>query len=121
MGKFWPSARPTAFLWLIGSPSSLSAFTRLQLPDRCATGGCRRDKVETWRAQWDKTVAKHALVKADPINPQRVVHELSPRLPDHAIITSDSGSCANWFARDLQIRQDFSVELIRHGRAGDTV
>ncbi len=64
-----------------------------------------REKVETWRAQWDKTVTKRALVKADPINPQRVVHELSPRLPDRAIITSDSGSCANWFARDLQIRK----------------
>lgn len=70
-----------------------------------------RDKVETWRAQWDKTVAKRALVKADPVNPQRVVHELSPRLPDHAIITSDSGSCANWFARDLQIRQGMQCSL----------
>lgn len=70
-----------------------------------------RDKVETWRTQWDKTVAKRALVKADPINPQRVVHELSPRLPDHAIITSDSGSCANWFARDLQIRQGMQCSL----------
>ena len=70
-----------------------------------------RDKVQTWRAQWDKTVAKRALVKADPINPQRVVHELSPRLPDHAIITSDSGSCANWFARDLQIRQGMQCSL----------
>jgi pyruvate dehydrogenase (quinone) len=70
-----------------------------------------RDKVQTWRAQWDKTVAKRALVKTDPINPQRVVHELSPRLPDHAIITSDSGSCANWFARDLQIRQGMQCSL----------
>ena len=70
-----------------------------------------RDKVEGWRADWDKTLEKRALVKADPINPQRVVHELSPRLPDHAIVTSDSGSCANWFARDLQIRRGMQCSL----------
>ena len=39
---------------------------------------------------------------ADPVNPQRVAWELSPRLPERAIITSDSGSCANWYARDVQ-------------------
>ena len=70
-----------------------------------------RDKVVSWRAHWDKTLEKRALVKADPINPQRVVHELSPRLPDQAIVTSDSGSCANWFARDLQIRQGMQCSL----------
>src|ERR1041385_6011929 len=41
---------------------------------------------------------------ADPINPQLVFHELSKRLPDNAIISSDSGSAANWFARDLRMR-----------------
>ena len=39
---------------------------------------------------------------ADPINPQRVFCELSPRLPDDAILTSDSGSAANWYARDIK-------------------
>ncbi|AUF96025.1 thiamine pyrophosphate-requiring protein [Pseudomonas sp. 02C 26] len=68
-------------------------------------------KVEGWRKDWDKKLAKRALTSADPINPQRVVHELSPRLPDNAIITSDSGSCANWFARDLQIRRGMQCSL----------
>nr|WP_314872476.1 thiamine pyrophosphate-requiring protein [uncultured Pseudomonas sp.] len=68
-------------------------------------------KVEGWRKDWDKKLAKRALTSADPINPQRVVHELSPRLPDNAIITSDSGSCANWFARDLQIRDGMQCSL----------
>lgn len=70
-----------------------------------------RKKVESWRASWDKTLDKRALVKADPVNPQRVVHELSPRLPDAAIITCDSGSCANWFARDLKIRRGMMCSL----------
>ncbi|MFG0681704.1 thiamine pyrophosphate-requiring protein [Pseudomonas sp. xss_4] len=70
-----------------------------------------RKKIEKWRASWDKTLSKRALVKADPINPQRVVHELSPRLPDLAIISSDSGSCANWYARDLMIREGMQCSL----------
>ncbi|MHC8305278.1 thiamine pyrophosphate-requiring protein [Pseudomonas sp. PB3P13] len=70
-----------------------------------------RKKVEGWHASWDKTLEKRALVKADPVNPQRVVHELSPRLPDAAIITCDSGSCANWFARDLKIRRGMMCSL----------
>ena len=70
-----------------------------------------RDKVETWRAGWEKTLTKRAMASADPINPQRVVYELSPQLPDQAIITSDSGSCANWFARDLKIRKGMQCSL----------
>jgi pyruvate dehydrogenase (quinone) len=70
-----------------------------------------RKKVEGWRASWEKTLEKLALAKAKPINPQRLVYELSPRLPDHAIITSDSGSCANWYARDLKIRRGMQCSL----------
>ncbi|MBA1378882.1 thiamine pyrophosphate-requiring protein [Pseudomonas brassicacearum] len=70
-----------------------------------------RKKIEGWRADWDKTLEKRALVSAKPINPQRVTYELSPRLPDRAIITSDSGSCANWYARDIQIRRGMMCSL----------
>ncbi|MEB3840574.1 thiamine pyrophosphate-requiring protein [Pseudomonas guariconensis] len=70
-----------------------------------------RTKVEGWRKAWDKKLTQRALSKAAPINPQRVVHELSPRLPDAAIITCDSGSCANWFARDLRIRPGMECSL----------
>ena len=51
------------------------------------------------------------MTSANPVNPQRVVWELSPRLPERAIITSDSGSCANWFARDLKIRRGMMCSL----------
>lgn len=70
-----------------------------------------RKKIEHWRADWDKTLEKRALVSAKPINPQRVTFELSPRLPDRAIITCDSGSCANWYARDIQIRRGMMCSL----------
>jgi len=57
------------------------------------------------------TLAHRAMQPARPINPQRVVWELSPRLPERAIITSDPGSCANWFARDLKIRRGMMCSL----------
>src|SRR5205823_4339168 len=64
-----------------------------------------RKSIEGWTRDWWKTLEDRAMQPADPINPQRVAWELSPRLPDRAIITSDSGSCANWYARDLRIRR----------------
>ncbi|AXP02984.1 thiamine pyrophosphate-requiring protein [Pseudomonas fluorescens] len=70
-----------------------------------------RKKIEHWRERWDRTLEKRARVSAKPINPQRVTFELSPRLPEHAVITCDSGSCANWFARDLKIRRGMMCSL----------
>ena len=37
-------------------------------------------------------------VDADPVNPMRIVSELSRRIPDNAIVTADSGSSTNWYA-----------------------
>jgi pyruvate dehydrogenase (quinone) len=48
---------------------------------------------------------------ADPLNPQRVYWELSPRLPERCILASDSGSGTNWYARDLKIRRDMMASL----------
>jgi pyruvate dehydrogenase (quinone) len=52
-----------------------------------------------------------AMNSADPINPQRVFWELSSRLPDNCIISSDSGSSANWYARDVKIRRGMMASL----------
>jgi pyruvate dehydrogenase (quinone) len=70
-----------------------------------------RKQVEDNVAEWWKTLEARALHSANPVNPQRVTWELSPRLPDRAIITSDSGSCANWYARDLKIRRGMMCSL----------
>jgi len=64
-----------------------------------------RDEIERGLKEWNETLEARAKTKAHPVNPQRVVWELSPRLPDNAIVTSDSGSCANWFARDYRVKQ----------------
>ena len=70
-----------------------------------------RTEIEKNVAGWWKTLEERAMVTANPVNPQRVTWELSPRLPDRAIITSDSGSCANWYARDLKIRRGMMCSL----------
>jgi pyruvate dehydrogenase (quinone) len=70
-----------------------------------------RKKIERNVADWWETLEERAMETADPINPQRVFWELSPRLPDHCILTCDSGSAANWYARDLKIRQGMMASL----------
>jgi len=55
-------------------------------------------------ARWWEVMQRRAATAADPINPEQVFGELSPRLPDDAILTSDSGSAANWYARHIKIR-----------------
>jgi pyruvate dehydrogenase (quinone) len=54
--------------------------------------------------EWWQVIDARAMNEANPINPQRVFHELSPRLPDNSILSADSGTAANWFARDIKIR-----------------
>lgn len=70
-----------------------------------------RDGIAKNIAGWWETLEARAKASANPVNPQRVVWELSPRVPDRAIITSDSGSCANWYARDLRIRRGMMCSL----------
>ncbi|MEI7297854.1 thiamine pyrophosphate-requiring protein [Paraburkholderia tropica] len=74
---------------------------------------------ESWRnrivhanERWQRVLDERAQAPTGgKVNPQRVVTELSPRLPDGAIVTSDSGSCANWYARDLKIRRGMMCSL----------
>lgn len=70
-----------------------------------------RQQIEKNVAQWWDVVEERAMLEADPINPQRVFWELSNRLPDNCILSADSGSAANWFARDLKIRRGMMASL----------
>jgi len=75
------------------------------------SGGAWRKRIAGNMAEWWKTLEGRAMQSANPVNPQRVAWELSSRLPDRAIITSDSGSCANWYARDLKMRRGMMASL----------
>ena len=63
-----------------------------------------RKKIDGWIEEWWDTLEARAMTAAHPVNPQRVVWEMSPHLPDNAIVASDSGSCANWYARDYRVK-----------------
>ena len=72
----------------------------------------RHNEATEWReevtdnvARWWETVERQAMLSADPVNPMRVVWELSERLPDDAIVCADSGSSTNWYARCLKMRE----------------
>ncbi len=70
-----------------------------------------RQKIEGEVAEWWNLIEHRAHLAADPINPQLVFHELSKRLPDGAILSSDSGSAANWYARDVKLRKGMMASL----------
>ncbi|HJO35660.1 MAG: thiamine pyrophosphate-requiring protein [Pseudomonadota bacterium] len=70
-----------------------------------------QEQIETNVRDWWALMERRALTEAKPINPQRVFWELSSRLPDNAILASDSGSAANWYARDLRMRRGMKASL----------
>jgi pyruvate dehydrogenase (quinone) len=71
-----------------------------------------RKDIEGWVGDWWKTLEKRAITPAKGgVNPQRTVWELSPRVPANAIVTSDSGSVANWYARDLKVKRGMMCSL----------
>ncbi|QES44809.1 thiamine pyrophosphate-requiring protein [Streptomyces venezuelae] len=74
---------------------------------------CREwyDEVCANVARWRGVMERRAGISADPINPEYVARALDPLLPDNAIVTSDSGSVANWFARHLTFRGDMRASL----------
>jgi pyruvate dehydrogenase (quinone) len=70
-----------------------------------------REDLEQGVRDWWELMDARASESANPINPQALFRELSKRLPDRAIVTADSGSCANWYARDIRFREGMSGSL----------
>jgi len=75
------------------------------------TPGAWRKTIEGNLADWWKVLEARAMSPAEPLNPQRVFWELSPLLPDDVIMTGDSGSVANWYARDIKVRRGMMGSL----------
>lgn len=70
-----------------------------------------RHKIEDWVREWWQVLEARAMQSASPINPQRVFWELDKQLPDRCVLTADSGSSANWWARDLRVRDGMMASL----------
>jgi pyruvate dehydrogenase (quinone) len=61
--------------------------------------------------EWWEVLKARAMSSADPINPQRIFYEISLLLPDNCILSADSGTAADWYARDIKIRRGMKASL----------
>ena len=72
-----------------------------------------RDQIAKDRNEWESVNISRAKIKGDKdqLNPEVLFTELSPRLPDHAIISGDAGTAVNWLARHLKMRRGMKFAL----------
>ena len=70
-----------------------------------------RNHIEEEIVEWWRLMEERAMQDAEPINPQRLFWELNRVLPADAIIAADSGSSANWYARDVKLGRGHKASL----------
>ena len=70
-----------------------------------------REGIESDVERWWRVLEERAQLPGDPVNPMRVFGELSPLLPDRCILTADSGTAANWWARHLKLREGMQAAI----------
>ncbi|MGH7610039.1 MAG: thiamine pyrophosphate-requiring protein [Candidatus Dormibacteria bacterium] len=72
-----------------------------------------RDQVEAGVRDWWKLMEDRAQpeLQNGRLRPQAIFASLSRHLPDDAIVTSDSGSAANWWARQVRVRGEMKFSL----------
>jgi pyruvate dehydrogenase (quinone) len=61
-----------------------------------------------WRLMEDRAAPEQ---RDGRVRPQPLFSSLSQQLPDNAIISTDSGSAANWFARHIKLRRGMKASL----------
>ena len=94
---------------LIGD--SAAVLRRLLAKVQAKTDPDWRERIEVNVRKWWRALEDKAMAPAKPINPQRIFWELSPRLPDAAIICGDCGSHTGWYARDVKLREGMMGSL----------
>jgi pyruvate dehydrogenase (quinone) len=70
-----------------------------------------RERVERGVERWWKVVEARAMNRANPLNPQMVFWELSPKLPDDVIVSCDCGTATGWYARDIKLKPTMKGSL----------
>jgi pyruvate dehydrogenase (quinone) len=63
-----------------------------------------REDIEKKVLRWWEVMDAEALVAAKPVNPMRLFSEFSRQAPSDSMIAADSGSAANWYARQVRMR-----------------
>jgi pyruvate dehydrogenase (quinone) len=62
-------------------------------------------------SRWWDVMEAEAQVAAKPVNPMRIFSEFSRQAPDDCMIAADSGSAANWYARQVRMRGNMRGSL----------
>lgn len=70
-----------------------------------------QEDIESQVARWWKVMDAEAKVVAEPVNPMRLFHEFSRVAPESAMISADSGSAADWYARQVRMRGEMRGAL----------
>jgi pyruvate dehydrogenase (quinone) len=70
-----------------------------------------RRPVEKAVVDWWAIAERRARRRAEPLNPQLLFHELSPKLPADALIAVDVGSVTYWYARHIRMRGQMQGHL----------
>jgi pyruvate dehydrogenase (quinone) len=70
-----------------------------------------RGEVTDAVARWRTLAEQRAALPAEPLNPELVVRELSPRLPADAQVSVDVGSVTYWYARHLTLPPGVQAHL----------
>ncbi|MEU9441664.1 thiamine pyrophosphate-dependent enzyme [Streptomyces sp. NPDC048304] len=69
------------------------------------------DAVRAWRDEGDTRANRYF---GTSVNPRSVVAELSERLPDRAVVVTDSGTALDWWTRHLRLRNGMRSLLSGH-------
>jgi pyruvate dehydrogenase (quinone) len=70
-----------------------------------------QERIEDQVRRWWEVMDAEAHVAADPVNPMRIFSEFSEQAPDDVIVAADSGSAANWYARQVRMRGNMRGSL----------
>ena len=88
---------------LVGDAGRPCASSCRCSPRQAAAVGDWRGRIEAWVVDWWNGSQQRALEPGVPLNPQRVLHELSAHLPADALVAVDVGSVTYWYGRYLRL------------------
>ncbi|MEU6206456.1 thiamine pyrophosphate-binding protein [Micromonospora musae] len=94
---------------LVGDAAETLRALLARVPDRPSPQW--RATVENSVDRWRRELVDRAAAPAEPVNPQLVLQELSPRLPRTAAVAVDVGSVVYWYARHLELPPGVNAQL----------